>query len=344
MNISKLVLFCSFVFLLAPLPGQAKAKVKTTDVLVLKNGDRITGEIDRIWDAEITIETEYSDKFDVDVPDVAYIESKREFEIDLADGRKLVVTFPGADAEGNQIIKTGSGTESVSLGQLHELDEPEDYYDWESHVDMSGDIKMGNTESRNTKLRADTTFKFGDHRHIGDITFFNEELAGVTTKDQNIFNYNYNWLFSEPWFFSALGTFERDPIIQLDSRFTASAGIGRDIWNTPRRTLNFQLGAGFRAEEIGDASESSAVATWVLRFRHDFIGDDLEIFHDHFIVSNLSGRTNTSFRTSTGVRYEITDLLYANFSIDFDYETHPADDTIQNEDIVMLFGLGLEFE
>jgi hypothetical protein len=33
------------------------------DVLVLKNGDRITGEISRIWDSEVTIEPEYSDEF-----------------------------------------------------------------------------------------------------------------------------------------------------------------------------------------------------------------------------------------------------------------------------------------
>jgi len=340
MKFSKIVVIYSLVFLFCPLVAQAKA----ADVLVMKNGDRITGEITQIWDAEITIEPEYADEFNVDIPAVAYIESEREFELDLADGREVVATFSGADSEGNQIIETGSGKESMPLGQLLELDEPEDYFDWETLVDMSGDIKRGNTDSRNTKLRAETMFKLGDHRHVADLTIFNEKIVEDTVKDQNIVNYNYNWLFSDPWFFSALVTYERDPIITLDGRVTASAGLGRDIWATPRRTLNFQLGAGFRAEEIGNESESGSVATWLLRFRHDFIGDDLEVFHNHSIVSNISGRTNTSFRSSTGLRYEITDLLYANFSIEFDYETEPADDTVQNEDVVMLFGLGLEFE
>jgi len=118
MKFSKFVVICGSVFLFCPLLAQAK----TVDVLVLKNGDRITGEITRIWDKEITIEPEYSDEFNVDVPAVAYIESEREFEIDLADGRELVVTFPGADAEGNQIIKTGSGTEILPLSNMLELD------------------------------------------------------------------------------------------------------------------------------------------------------------------------------------------------------------------------------
>ncbi|RLA26487.1 MAG: hypothetical protein DRQ63_08090 [Gammaproteobacteria bacterium] len=339
MKISISVVIYSVVFLLCPLMAQAK----TSDVLVLKNGDRITGEITRIWDAEITIEPEYADEFNVDVPAVAYIESEREFEIDLADGRELVVTFPGADAEGNQIIKTGSGTEVLALSNMLELDEPEDYYDWESIVDLSGDLKKGNTDSRNTKLRAATTLKLGDHRHIGELNLFREEVGDTVVKDQTIVNYNYNWLFNDPWFFSALTTFERDPIIKLDSRVTASAGIGFDIWNTPSRTLSVQLGVGVRAEEIGDESTTSSVATWVLRYSQDFFSDDLTLFHNQSIIPTINGRRNTSIRTSTGIRYEITDLLYANISLDYDYETVPADDTTVSEDIVVLFGLGLEF-
>ena len=339
MKLSKLVVICSSVFFLCPLLAQAKA----TDILVLKNGDRITGEITKIWDAEVTIEPEYSDEFNVDVPAVAYIESEREFEIDLADGRELVVTFPGADTEGNQIIKTGSGTEILALSNMLELDEPEDYYDWESFVDLSGDLKKGNTDSRNVKLRADTTLKLGDHRHLGELVLFREKLVDATTKDQTIVNYNYNWLFNDPWFFSALTTFERDPIIQLDSRVTASAGIGLDVWNTADRILSIQLGVGVRDEDIGTLSETSSVATWVLRYSQDFLSDDLTLFHNHSIIPTLNGRTNTSYRTSTGLRYEITDLLYANISLDYDYETEPANPETRNEDLVLLFGLGLEF-
>jgi putative salt-induced outer membrane protein YdiY len=339
MKLSKLVAICSSAIFLCPLMVQAK----TTDVLVLKNGDRITGEITKIWDDEVTIEPEYSDEFNVDVPAVAYIESEREFEIDLADGRELVVTFPGADAEGNQIIKTGSGTEILPLSNMLELDEPDDYYDWESFVDLSGDLKKGNTDSRNVKLRAETTLKLGDHRHIGELNLFRETVVDNTTKDQTIVNYNYNWLFNDPWFFSALTTFERDPIIQLDSRVTVSAGVGLDIWNTADRSLNVQLGVGVRDEDIGNLSETSSVATWVLRYNQDFLSDDLTLFHNHSIIPALSGRTNTSYRTSTGLRYEITDLLYANISLDYDYETEPADIATRNEDLVLLFGLGLEF-
>ena len=62
-------------------------------VLVLKNGDRITGEISRIWDAEVTIEPTYAgDEFTVDMAAIEHIESDQTFEIDLADGRLVVAS------------------------------------------------------------------------------------------------------------------------------------------------------------------------------------------------------------------------------------------------------------
>jgi len=231
---------------------------------------------------------------------------------------------------------------SISLEQIFELDEPEEDFEWDSNVEFSADFNSGNTESYNTKLRADSTVKMRDHRHIGEITFLQEEISDIQTQDQELFLYNYNWLFRDPWFFSTRLSFERDPIIELESRVILSLGLGRDVWLTPRRELNVQLGAGVQSEEISLETSENGVVTWALRYRQDFFGDDLELYHNHSITENVSGRSNTSVKTTTGLRYEITDLLYANLSVDYDYESHPADVAV-NEDIRMLIGLGAEF-
>jgi putative salt-induced outer membrane protein YdiY len=312
------------------------------DVLVLKNGDRITGEVTRIWDSEVTIEPEYSDEFSVDLPAVDYIESDRDFEIELASGRQLVASFGGADGDGNQIISAEDESVAIQLSELFELEEPEETFEWDSHVELAASLNKGNTNTATGKVRADSTVKYYDHRHIGEVTFFREELADVVTKKQDLFRYNYNWLYSDQWFFSGNLAYERDPIIELDSRVIVSAGVGLDIWDTPRRTLNVQAGGGFQQEQISGATTDSTVATWTLRYRQDFFNDDVDLFHNHTITSNLSGRTNTSYRTSTGLGYEITDLLTASISLDFNYETHPIEGAT-NEDIAILFGFGAEF-
>lgn len=315
----------------------------SADVLYLKNGDRITGKIKRIWDDEVTIEPESSDEFRVDLTLVARIESDRDFEIEMPDGTDVVARMQGIDDEGNQVIVIDGETTSVSLSALREVDEPEDFYDWEVLVDYSLSVNEGNTDSLNSKLAGEGLFKHGDHRHIGNVTFIQEEQDRVTTKDQSVLAYTYNWLFSDPWFFAANGQVERDPIRELEHRITASAGIGRDIWNRPRRFLSVQLGAGFTDEEIGLEKETSTVAAWLLRFRHEFFSDDFEVFHNHSIIETVEGRDNTIIKTSTGLRYQISDLLYLNVSLDWDHESEPAG-TAENTDTTFVIGAGLEFD
>jgi putative salt-induced outer membrane protein YdiY len=186
-------------------------------------------------------------------------------------------------------------------------------------------------------------FKHGDHRHIGQVIQSREELESETTKDQTLLTYNYNCLFNDPWFFAANAQFERDPIRELKHRITASAGIGRDIWNDPGRFLNIQLGAGFLDEEIGLEKETSSVAVWSLRFNHEFFSGDFDLFHNHSIIETIEGRDNTIIKTTTGIRYEISDLLYLNVSYDWDHESEPAG-TAEKTDSTFVIGAGLEFE
>jgi putative salt-induced outer membrane protein YdiY len=181
---------------------------------------------------------------------VERIESDRDFEIEMPDGTDIVAKMQGADDEGNQILVTESGPVEVPLGSLREVDEPEDYYDWEVLIDYSFSLNEGNTDSLNSRLGGEGMFKHGDHRHIGTIMQVNEEQDNLTTKEQTLLTYTYNWLFADPWFFAANGQFEQDPIRELEHRITASAGLGRDIWNDPRRFLTGQLGLGLRDEEI----------------------------------------------------------------------------------------------
>ena len=196
--------------------------------------------------------------------------------------------------------------------------------------------------SSNNKLAADSTLVIGDHRHFGDLSIIREDQDSVATKRQDLIRYNYNWLFRDPWFFSAAVSLERDPIRDLDRRAVLTAGMGRDIWNNPRLSLNLQLAVGAITEEISGSSEQSTVAQWALRYRQDLFSEDLEIYHNDSITYYVDGRDNTIFKSTTGLRYEITDLLYANFSVDYDYETEPSA-TATNEDLAMLFGFGVEF-
>lgn len=107
--------------------------------------------------------------------------------------------------------------------------------------------------------------------------------------------------------------------------------------------MSVQGGLGYQTKDIGGDSENNGVAWWILRFRQDFIGNDLETFHNHSIVTRVSGRSHTVIDTETGVNYDISDLRCAKLSPKYDYEIEPTDDA-ENQDLSVVVGIGLEFQ
>ena len=320
------------------------ASASNAGVIFMKNGDRITGDVDHIWDNEVFIEPEYVDDttINISLDAVDYMESEKEFEVQLKDGRKVIAKLAGKAGNGDQLIELDSQMMSVPLGRLEELDEIDEYFDWESHFDVNTGINKGNTDNSNLKFFADTDVKLGDHRHIASLTMNREEQDSITVKEQDIIRYNYNWIFSDPWFFGLSTSAERDPIRNLDYRIIAGATGGRDIFNKPRLFLNLQAGMGYLAEEdtLGEG-QKSATAIWALRYRQNFFGKNLELYHDDSLNLYLTGRANTAIKTTTGLRFDVGDLFYLNTSLDFDWESSPLDGA-SSYDLAFLFGLGVE--
>ncbi len=315
----------------------------SADVVVMQNGDRFTGEVNRIWGNDLSIEPEYADEFVVDLDKVAYVESDRDFDLTLDDGREVTARLEGPGASGTQIVTYEGETRQVPLVTLEQVVEVDDGFDYESHIDWNSTATSGNTDSKVARLAADATIEVGDHRHIATLLIADEESFGVKTKDQDYITYTYNWLFSDKWFLSGGGSYETDPIKQLDRRAVVAAGIGRDIWNFHDRSMNFEMGVGTLDETLAGLSESSTIAYWKYRFSYEFSGLDLEAYHNHQITSYLSGRDNLFAKSSTGVRYEIgDDLFYLTLSLNVDYEQEPPPG-VETDDSTWVVGVGFEF-
>ena len=327
-----------FVALLtaALLPGTIVA-----DQLVMKNGDVITGNVTKIEDDKVYIDPSYADEFSVKLAEVTSIETDQVFEVELDDGSKIEARFAGG-TDGNQTIIVEDEPRTVEMMAFAEATEPEDWYDRDSKVEVNMTLNSGNTDSRNNLIYADTRLKLGEHRHFGDLTIRRDEVDGVSTKKQDLLRYNYNWLFDDPWYIGASASYERDPIRDLDHRYSIGFLVGRDILNDSRKFLTASLGVGYSEEQFAGVAESGATGFWKLDYTHDFRGGDLEFFHNQNLNYQFFGDNNAILKTNTGFRYDIFKDIYASVSLRYDYETEPAEGA-ENEDTTLAIGIGAEF-
>lgn len=335
MNIKLHLTAASVALLLA-----APLSVFADDRLVMKNGDVISGEISEILEDDVWIEPDYADKFSVDLGEVESIHVDQEFEVELAD-REVVSGQIEVTEAGEQVLVVDGEQRPLSLTDIARAEEPDPYFDWDAHVEFNAAKNGGNTDSYNTLMYANGNMKVGDHRHYGDVTFRREELDGVSTKEQDLFNYGYNWIFADPWFMGGAFTYERDPIRELDHRYTAGLIFGRDIFDTARHFLSISAGVGYSDERIGGMSESGTVGLWNLRYTQK-LWDGIDLFHNDTVTYQFYGENNTIFKTNTGLHFDLWGDLYANLSLRYDYETEPAAG-FSKDDWTLATGVGYDF-
>jgi putative salt-induced outer membrane protein YdiY len=312
------------------------------DQLKMKNGDVITGEVKKIEDGELFIEPAYGSEFSVDLAEIESIEAEKAFEIELESGEEIEATFASGE-DGKQTVLVDGSPVTVAMTDFAEAVEPEDWYDRVSHVDVNMTESSGNTDSSNWLIFADTAVKLGDHRHLGELTFAREKRDGETTKKQDLLNYEYNWLFNGPWYLGGGFSYERDPIKELDHRYTAGASIGRDLIDTSDTFLTASLGAGWSEEEFfGQPKDSGATGLWNLRYTQDLFGGDVGLYHNHSINYHFYGDNNMIFKSNTGMQFDLVEDVYAKISLRYDYETEPAEGA-ENSDTTLSIGIGAEF-
>jgi hypothetical protein len=328
-----------FAVLAAALPFHADARA---DVIVMKNGDRITGAIKRVWDEELFIEPAYADEFPVELREIAYIESDQDFDIELRDNSTIQGRFE-IDEEGNMILITAEGTSPFTPSAIKELEELDDEVDWLVRSDFLLNATRGNTHTSDYLWQGYGSVEMGDHRHVVDAKFNQKAQDGVATKEENNISYIYSWFFADRWFLSGGVGFDRDPIRELRYRYTPGAGIGFRFFEDADRHFEVSLSAVGVREEIGGVTNESAAARWGLRYQRDLLGGDMEFFHNHRLWRYVTGRRNTVADTTTGFRWDVWRDIYFNVQLDWDWESDPAPGNEQ-EDLTFAVGIGVELE
>jgi putative salt-induced outer membrane protein YdiY len=317
------------------------AATAQADQVTMKNGDVITGKVNRIAENKVWIQPTYADEFGVALIEVEKLDAELVFEVELAEQKKVTGQFLWS-ADGQQQLLVDGVATPVDITTVAQAVVPDPYYTRSSRVELAATFNSGNTDSQNSLIYADTRIKLGEHRHYADISFRRDETDNVQTKKQDLFNYNYNWLFNEPWFVGGSFTYESDPIKELDHRYTAGLLFGRDIFNDAGRFLSVSMGAGWSDEELLGISDSGGVGLWKLFYNQDLVDGKIALYHDHNITYQFYGNNNLIFKSNTGLRYDVFKDIYLTTGLRYDYETEPAPGA-SKDDLTFAIGVGASF-
>lgn len=213
------------------------AAAERTDVLILKNGDHITGEIKSLQRGMLEFKTDHMDTLQVEWPAVARLTSKTHFEVELEDGRRFYGSL-APDTEEGRVEVVGTETETALLPSVVHIT-PFQRSFW-SQVNGSLSVGYSFTQSQKTSTwNAAANANYRTRHYLTTVSYSSYLNAqdGSDTTTRNKLGLTFSRFLGTRWFAMGLTQFLQSTELGVDLRSTAGGALGNSVIQTNRTVL-----------------------------------------------------------------------------------------------------------
>ena len=316
----------------------------SADVLHLASGDRLTGEIDSITGGKVILETDFAGTIAVKLETVKHMESEKTFELRMADRSRQRGQF-AVTADAQQFRTEGGEVADLDLtavrsGGINNLGMADLGSDWTNRFTAGISASSGNTEtsSQNYAWTSEVTRSRSDHRL--NFTFDTQKDDDVKTKEQLLAGYRYRRFFGERWYGLGNIGYQENPFKDIDYRWTLGLGGGYQFWSNSNGGLSTDLAFNYVIEELDGVKDENPALRWGLDWNRFFLTKRAEAFYSQSVLFVTGDAENTIYNGSAGVRFNLTDMLTADFRVDLANESDPPEDA-EKTDVTWVIGIGL---
>jgi putative salt-induced outer membrane protein YdiY len=300
-------------------------------VLVLGNGDRISGELIGIYDEQVHWQSDLMGEIVVGQVDVQRLESGDEFRIVLDANRELTGCQMKADGA-KQLLNCEQGMVELNSWKLVQrvtarpLSEPDAWRN-KGNIIIAGRDRSGNNEDRTLRIDSRAELRKGPYRHTAMLHYDRTSTADIKTADDRKFSYQYDYFFSPKWFFNSNVSWEENQFQSLESRQLIGAGLGYQFFDTELIRLSVEIGPALLRENYTNDPDRDAAA---IRENTDLVvrlnSRGLEFFHRNTILQSFDSSGDWRLETETGFGMPIFGRLKGQMMWEYDYNRRPADE------------------
>ncbi len=321
------------------------------DQVFLKNGDRLTGTIEKMVEGKLTLKSDLAGTITIDFANIRTISSDKPIKVHLNDGtilnQKLVESDPNSFAVAPSDTIKVQKFKMAAVTSINPPPKPEPK--WTGDISVAYTLTTGNTQnetvSASINLRKRTK---KDRTHIsGDYARARQE--NPTTKvDETIEDWwrltgKYDYFFRPKVFAFFDGRYEKDAVAELDRRVILGAGVGYQWIETKKTNFATRGGIASLYEKFDNQTESNSEISVQLGydFDHQFT-KTVKLMHELTYYPSIRDFSDYFLTSTSEVRADITKSIFTNFKIIFNYDATPAigkGDT----DIKYILGVGGKF-
>jgi hypothetical protein len=227
--------------LFAPL---AEAASSRTDVVTMSNGDRMTGDIEKLDEGILELKTDHVGTLEFEWPSIEGVESVQSFAVTLDDGRRLFGSL--RPAPGRRLDVVGARTERVDLRSVVQI-VPLDRSFWEQ-LDGSMSVGVSFSQSNNTTTwTASADVEYLTRRYLAAVSassYLNAQ-EGADTTTRNVVGLTLGRLFVSRWRLLELNELFQSDQLGIRLRTTLGGAVDHAVIHTNRNLLSPALGVAY---------------------------------------------------------------------------------------------------
>lgn len=333
-----LLLFC------AGAPALADAK---TDVIILKNGDRITGEIKSVETAILTVSTDAAGTIAIDWVQVESLTSLSNFQIEMASGDRYFGSLQSGEKAGELVIVDTPEVHRVTLLDVVSL-EPIEHGFWK-RLDGSVDAGLSFTQSNQAiqySFSADVRNRSRKRFSTLEVnSIFNSQEEGDSSSQQYASFRQTQFMKQKRNIFWLL-QLQSNPDQGYSLRSVLGGGAGWFLVHTNRELFNFSGGLVYDREEVTGSDQVDNDAEVLLgleygSFRYGGLKRIVTLSLNTFtnVTNTPRLRVQLNFKTN----WEIISNFNFSFSILESYDSEPPTDDAAENDLSLVTSFGYSF-
>ena len=309
---------------LACLPAQAKRK----DVVVMNNGDHFTGQVKRLQNGLLILETDYvSGTIALDWNQVESVQSTATYRIVLNDGKRIEGKIEKVSVEKatEKDFVIREATEEVQLPSTEivsmETTKPTFWRQLQGSIDLGYSFSSGNSQTAvNTNTSAAYKTAGWEVATAYDSTFGGQ--AGASKTNRQDLQTTFAKFLNRNSYLIALSDFLHSSQQDLTLRTTLGGGYGRYLQRTTNSNLSWLAGAAFIEESFdtsaGRPSRQSAEALVglqysLIRFNFGEFDSQLLTFPGLTDTGRIRVTTNNSLNIKLRNNFHLAFTFWDNF-------------------------------
>ena len=331
------------VFMCLPLAAQS-AK---TDVVVLINGNDVTGEIKSLEFGELRYSTDSMGTVSIEWEEVVALQSDQALQVEVASGTRYFGNLVPASNAGMIAVGRGGNIEELDISHIVRITPIEtDEKIWQR---LEGSVKFGFDSDKasavtsgylngNVRYRA-RTYLLG----LDISSSFTDQPGAETTQNQNI-GFNYQRFRANRWFTDWSASVEKNDGQGIENRLAVGGGLGKYLIQSNNNQFSLLGGlVATREKFIGtEPDTTNAEGNIQVKYLHrrNEPSSDISFTTDIYpLLEDLSSFRSNSKLT---VRKEFIDDLFFDLSVYYTYLSDPPAGA-EKDDYGVITSIGYSF-